>query len=107
MYGLSLAFAGALLYMSPASGGTNQLQTDIEGYVVTFLHSPALDVTVMVLFINGSIFIKNKDLPPAIPAEHVPASAEEALLRCVELCHSHAGRLAGFSYQPYSSWLIF
>ena len=63
MYGLSLAFAGALLYMLPASGGTNQLQTDIVGYVVTYLQFLALDVTVVVLFINGPMFIKNTDLP--------------------------------------------
>lgn len=97
MYGLSLAFAGALLYMLPASGGANQLQTDIVGYVVTYLQFLALDVTVVVLFINGSMFIKNKDLP-LLFRRNMSRPQQRTLLRCVELCHSHAGRLLWLAF---------
>lgn len=63
MYGLSLVFAGALLDTLPASGGTYQLQSNVEGYVMFYLQLLGIDLTVVDLFIHGSMLVKNKHLP--------------------------------------------
>ena len=63
MYGLSLSFAAALLYTLPVAGGTALLQSDVEGYTVVYLQMLAIDLTILVLFIHGSLLMKDKYLP--------------------------------------------